>query len=77
MLRDRGEGNIEMGAEFLDRARPVEQQIKKGPPVRIGDGLEDIGVIAVLFIYLSFYLNDKTSIPFRIRRFIRRSAAPG
>ena len=43
MLRDGGEGNFEMGAEFLYRPRAVQQKVKERPPVGIGDRMENIG----------------------------------
>ena len=44
MLGDGGEGDIEMRAEFLHGPGTVQQQIKERAPVRIGDGLKNVGL---------------------------------
>ena len=44
MLGDGGEGDIEMRAEFLHGPGTFQQQIKERAPVRIGDGLKNVGL---------------------------------
>lgn len=43
MLGNGSERDVKMGAEFLHRARAIQQQIEKRSPVRIGNRLENIG----------------------------------
>ncbi len=43
MLRDGGEGDVELVGEFLGRQVTRRKQIEQAPPVRIGDRVKNVG----------------------------------